>query len=395
MFRSRRRIQQQTGRFSRVDGIPTSCRSTREDSPALMAAFTIDARRRPRALLPGNEVHPLRLSGNTRPAARHGDRLPGHGHRHVHRVQHRHRVHAWRAGPRRRCCRCCSRSTTALGQYVVDLPVSTRDLREGRQGHLGHAQAPGEPGLPSSTEQHRQQPVRPGRPAGGAHRDRPARQAWLPLRDRRRQLLRVPRHADEVRHLLPRASSAFRLGKKASARLHPRGPSARAAAEGAGHLARSRSSPGFLPSSSGVLDDHFESWFLTYPDAARHTQPEGLESVVNLGLGQQWLTPPTAAGRQPTLPPVASTMRGDSSYPASSSPPSFSRTRSRAADSLTGDAGRGRTHEAPGLPHARMRACCSCVPPCTWGRAGRWCCSRSPSRLSSRWTTTTSSSSHR
>jgi hypothetical protein len=49
----------------------------------------------------------------------------------------------------------------------------------------------------------------------------------------------------------------------------------------------------FLPSASGVLDDHFEGWFLTY-DEPPSTQPEGLESVVDLGLGQEWLDPPSA-----------------------------------------------------------------------------------------------------
>jgi hypothetical protein len=48
----------------------------------------------------------------------------------------------------------------------------------------------------------------------------------------------------------------------------------------------------YLPEVTGVLDDHFENWFLSYtqPPAAA---PEGLESVVNLGEGQQWLPPPT------------------------------------------------------------------------------------------------------
>jgi hypothetical protein len=49
----------------------------------------------------------------------------------------------------------------------------------------------------------------------------------------------------------------------------------------------------YLPDVTGVLDDHFENWFLSYPDPPTHA-PEGLESVVNLGEGQQWLPPPSA-----------------------------------------------------------------------------------------------------
>jgi hypothetical protein len=40
-----------------------------------------------------------------------------------------------------------------------------------------------------------------------------------------------------------------------------------------------------------VLDDHFESWFLTYDKPPAET-PEGLESVVGLGYGRDWLEPP-------------------------------------------------------------------------------------------------------
>ena len=47
----------------------------------------------------------------------------------------------------------------------------------------------------------------------------------------------------------------------------------------------------FIPEANGILDDHFESWFLTY-DNAQDKMPEGMESVVNLGLDEEWLEPP-------------------------------------------------------------------------------------------------------
>ena len=49
----------------------------------------------------------------------------------------------------------------------------------------------------------------------------------------------------------------------------------------------------FLPDAHGVLDDHAESWFLEF-DQQPSAAPEGMESVVGLGLGQEWLPPPTA-----------------------------------------------------------------------------------------------------
>ena len=40
-----------------------------------------------------------------------------------------------------------------------------------------------------------------------------------------------------------------------------------------------------------MLDDHFESWFVS-SERAPESQPEGFESVIDLGLGQDWPEPP-------------------------------------------------------------------------------------------------------
>jgi hypothetical protein len=48
---------------------------------------------------------------------------------------------------------------------------------------------------------------------------------------------------------------------------------------------------GFVPAATGVLDDHIESWFLSETKLPA-TVPEGMETVVDLGLGQEWLAPP-------------------------------------------------------------------------------------------------------
>lgn len=47
----------------------------------------------------------------------------------------------------------------------------------------------------------------------------------------------------------------------------------------------------FFPEAHGVLDDYLESWFLPYGNAPAEP-PEGLETVVELGLGEDWLPPP-------------------------------------------------------------------------------------------------------
>jgi hypothetical protein len=52
----------------------------------------------------------------------------------------------------------------------------------------------------------------------------------------------------------------------------------------------------FFPSSDGILDDHYEGWFLAFDDPPV-VEPEGLESIVGLGLSQAWLPPPSCDGR--------------------------------------------------------------------------------------------------
>jgi hypothetical protein len=49
----------------------------------------------------------------------------------------------------------------------------------------------------------------------------------------------------------------------------------------------------FIPNANGLLDDYTQSWFLSFPQPPT-VVPEGMPSVVNLGLSEAWLPPPTA-----------------------------------------------------------------------------------------------------
>jgi hypothetical protein len=62
MMRQPARIKDETGLYSLVDGIPFQLPVESHHSPALMAAFSVDTEAAA-GLLPGQELHPLRLPG--------------------------------------------------------------------------------------------------------------------------------------------------------------------------------------------------------------------------------------------------------------------------------------------------------------------------------------------
>ncbi|ADO74390.1 acetoacetate decarboxylase family protein [Stigmatella aurantiaca] len=290
MFKVPKRIQQQTGRYAKVDGIPYELPINSRASPALMAAFTLDARKAA-AWMPGNEVHPLRLWGNK-------------GVLFITVIDYRDTdigpyiefsvaiacTHGRRPAPP--LLPLLFQRHHGLGQYVVDLPVSTEISVKGGKGIWGMPkhQANLDFRIDGSTVS--SQYDKDGQLAVRIEIDRP-RRTWLPIRASAANYC-------QFRGMLMKSSIYFRgkfgfcFGSKASARLtlgsHPRVQPLKDLG-----IASKPFFTGFLPSSSGVLDDHFESWFLSYPQLPAG-QPEGMESVTRLGLSQQWLPGPHRSG---------------------------------------------------------------------------------------------------
>ncbi|WNZ59639.1 acetoacetate decarboxylase family protein [Myxococcus sp. MxC21-1] len=287
LFRLPSRIQAQSGRYSRVDGIPYTLPINSKSSPALMAAFTVDAEQAAR-LLPGNELHPLRVS------RRRGVLL-------VTVIDYRTTdigayiefsiAIACTRGPRpsRPLLPLMFQKRHGLGQYVFDLPVNTEVSVKGGKGiwgmpkHLANLDFRIQDGTVSSRYDEGGQRV------ALIEIDRP-RRAWLPL------------YATAVNYcafrgmlfksyIYFRGKFGFRLGKRAGARLvmgdHPRIRPLRALG-----ISRRAFFTSFLPTSSGVLDDHFETWFLSQAVLPAETYPEGLESVMGMGQGKTPLKPP-------------------------------------------------------------------------------------------------------
>lgn len=279
------RIDQQAGRWALVDSIPFQMPVYCRNSPALFAAFTINADKA-RKLIPGNEIHPVRLWNKGLLVVSVIDYRDTNIGKYIEFSIAIACTHGSKPAPRLLPALLMKHYGT--GQWVFDLPVSTEVSVKGGKGIWGMPKHQGNLNYIIGVDKVSSQYDQDGMFACKIEIDRP-RSTWLPVNASgvnycafRGMLVKSSVHF--------KGKLGFNLMKKGSARLtlgdHPR----------VQPLKDLEISPepllaAFLPQANGVLDDHFESWFLS--EAKLPTVvPEGLESVVNLGQGQEWLTPP-------------------------------------------------------------------------------------------------------
>ena len=279
------RLRRQDGRYALVDGIPFDLPVRSAHSPALMAIFTIDAERA-RALLPGDEVHPFRLWNrgllvvtvidyrdtvigqyiefSIAIACTHGSRpalplLPG-----------------------------LFMKFFGTGQFVYDLPVSTEISVKGGKGIWGMPKHRASLDFLIEDRAVSSQYNLDGRLAMKIEIQRPTFRLF--------PISMGGVNYCQFRGMLMKSYVYFKgqpyvtLLKKGAATLtigdHPRLKPLKDLEIGQDPLFTA-----FFPETSGVLDDHFECWFLSYEQPPQQT-PEGLESVAGLGLSQDWSEPP-------------------------------------------------------------------------------------------------------
>jgi hypothetical protein len=285
-MRARKRVERLRGRHALVDGIPFHLPVDSKDTPALMAAFPISARRAAE-LIPGEEVHPFRLGGDV-------------GLLVVTVVDYRTTdIGSYiEFSIAIACTRGLEQAPPLLpgllmgrfgtGQFVVDLPVSTEVSVKGGKGIWGMPKHQANLDFVIRDDEVWSQYDLDGQLCCRIEVDRP-------------RLKGIPVSMPAVNYC------AFR-GMLNKSYIHFRGragvnpPFSRSARLKLGdhprmaplHRLQVRERPlfsGYFPSTQGILDDHMESWFLTFKTPPTQA-PEGLESVVDLGLGREWLAPP-------------------------------------------------------------------------------------------------------
>lgn len=289
----RRRQSRLTGRHAQVDGIPYVMPIDAKDSPALMAGFSID-RRRAAALLPGGELHPFRLPN-------------GRGVLLVTVIDYRVTdigkyiefsiAIACTQGPKPAppLLPAALQRTYGVGQYVLDLPVSSEISVKGGKGIWGM------PKHQANLD------FRIDDASVSSQYDLDGTLAMrIEIRRDPRLRLRLPFRMSAANYC------SFR-GMLVKSYIHFRGPVEGAVGPWASAQLLLGDSPrvdplrsldvsskplftAVLPKTTGILDDYFESWFLT-GDGSPPPPTEGLDSVVGLTQAQEWLDAPSAAGR--------------------------------------------------------------------------------------------------
>lgn len=273
MFTSRR-ARRIAGRYANVDGIPFRMPVGTEGSPALLAAFGIDAERA-RAVLPTGELEPLRLGGRgllVIAVVHYLDTTIG-------------RYVEFCLGIA--CTRRGGPPLSGLGVYIYDLPVSTEISVKGGLGIWGMPKRRASLDFLVGESTVSSQYDLDGELVARVDIPRPAR-TILPMRvsgvgygDFRGQLTKSHLHLRGRAGVTPGGTGARLLlgdhDRAGPLTLLDIDPSPRFTA--------------FLPAMAGVLDDHVETWFLT-AEAPPPPPPVGLRDVVGLGLGQEWLEPP-------------------------------------------------------------------------------------------------------
>jgi Acetoacetate decarboxylase (ADC) len=280
-----KRVLDAAGRYSLVDGIPFKLPVTCEKSPVLMAAFPINAEKA-QALMPGNEVFPLRVWRRGVLVITVVNYLVTSIGKYIEYSVAIACTHGAKPAPR--LLPALFMKTYDTGQYVYDLPVSTEISVKGGKGIWGMPKHQASLDFIIADDAVSAQYDCDGQFAMKIEIARPGK-TWLPI-----NLGAV--NFCEFRGMLFksciyfRGETGFELFKKAKAKLtigdHPRVRALKTL-----EIDQQPIFTAFIAEANGVLDDHCESWFVSYPQPPA-VKPEGMESVVNLGLSQEWPPPP-------------------------------------------------------------------------------------------------------
>jgi hypothetical protein len=282
-----RRIAQQAGRHALVDTIAFTMPVQGIKSSAFLAAFPVDPVKA-RALLQGNELHPFLLWNKALLLVTVVDYRDTNIGKYIEFSIALAVTHG--ASPAPRLWPALLQGFFGTGQYVYDLPVSTQVSVKGGKGIWGMPKHQANLNYVEAAAKITSQYDLDGQLGMYIEIARPA-SIWLPV-----NMAAVNYSA--FRGMLFRSMIYFtgKAGVSVFRRNAGRiviGEVPRLQVLKQIGLEEAPVATLYFPQVTGVLDDHCESWFLTYPEPPS-TPPEGFESVIDLGQSQTWLPPPAA-----------------------------------------------------------------------------------------------------
>ncbi|MEX0882974.1 MAG: acetoacetate decarboxylase family protein [Cyclobacteriaceae bacterium] len=281
-----KRIKRYQGRYALVDGIPYQMPVSSSDSPALMAGFSCDWQAA-NDLLPGNEIHALKLP-NGRAALL--ITIINYLHTSIGKyIEYSIAIgctHGSRPAPR--FLNSILLGHYGTGQYILDLPVSTEISVKGGKGIWGMPKHVASLDFIESEDKVTSQYEKNGQFAFRIEMDKPKSPSFK-INVGATNYCRF-RNMLMASYIYFQTKASINLLGKAKGKLyigdHPN----------VSFLRNIDLNPDpfftvFMPKTNGVLDDHFQCWFMTYNEPPGE-MPEGLESVYHLGKGEEWPDPP-------------------------------------------------------------------------------------------------------
>jgi hypothetical protein len=282
-----RRIAQQAGRHALVDTIPFTMPVQGIKSSAFLAAFPVDPVKA-RVLLQGNEVHPFLLWNKGLLLITVVDYRDTNIGKYIEFSIALAVTHGARPAPR--LLPALLQGFFRTGQYVLDLPVSTEVSVKGGKGIWGMPKHQANLNYVEGPTKITSQYDLDGQLGMYIEIARP-HSAWLPVNTGALNYCAFRGMLFKSTIYFTGKAGLSLFNKNAAKLVIGDVPRLQVLKEIG--LEPEPVATLYLPEVTGVLDDHFESWFLSYP-APPAMPPEGLESVTNLGQGQTWRSPPSA-----------------------------------------------------------------------------------------------------
>jgi len=282
------RIKRYTGRFALVDGVPFTLPIQAKNTPAFMAGFFCNYEKA-KALLPGNELHAFKfINGKAVFMVTVVNYLDTSIGKYIEYSIALACTQGKKPAPAMLPALFMKYYKT--GQFILDLPVSTEISVKGGKGIWGMPKHKANLDFKVADNIVSAQYEKDGQFAFRIEIEKP-KKCNFPVNV-------GARNYSHYRNMLMASSIYFkskagiRFGKSAKGNIyigdHPRTQFMR--------NLEIQNKPFFtlyMPSANGILDDSFQCRFMTYDSKPNKVTPEGFETVFNLGLGEEWLPPPS------------------------------------------------------------------------------------------------------